>query len=195
VSVQNVVLGQLIRRRGYGYELADRLKDCTVAFDFSDAAIYGALRGLLRRGLIVEAGREEVHGNDWQKGQRVIFEATDAGRAHFDRWMASTPKKAPLREELHMQLIVAEEAEIPALIDSLEQLQDACREDLARVLALAFDEQQRPHARISPFGAPLVRDALASHLQATMDWAQRARRSLQNRRDHGATGVAGRRRP
>lgn len=26
VSVQNVVLGQLIERRGYGYELADRLR-------------------------------------------------------------------------------------------------------------------------------------------------------------------------
>lgn len=195
MSVQNVVLGQLIQRRGYGYELADRLKDSTVAFGLSEAAIYGALKGLLRRGLIVEAGRADARPGDWQRGQRVIYEATDSGRSHFRSWMESAPRKAPLREELHMQLLVATEEDVPLLIASLAELQDECREDLARVLALSFEEQEWPHARISRFGAPLVRDALAAHLQATMDWAQRARRSLENRRDAAATGVAGRRRP
>lgn len=196
VSVQNVVLGQLIRRRGYGYELADRLRAWTDAFEFSDAAIYAALRQLERRGLIVEVGLEQPVTGDWHRGQRVVFEATEAGRAHFDGWMTTMPRKAPHREELHLQLLVAEEEDVEGLIASLRRLEDDCREHLARVLAMSLDPREAPpHTRISAFGAPLVRDALTSHLQATMDWAQRTRRTLQNRRDGAADGVPGRHRP
>lgn len=195
MSVQNVVLGQLIRRRGYGYELADRLRDWTDAFELSEAAVYAALRQLERRGLIAEAGREELRRNGKQAGLRVIFEATEEGRAHFARWMAEAPRKAPLREELHMQLMLAEDEDVPSLIESLRQMELDCREGLARVLALSFDPRRSPHARLSPFGAPLVQDGLTSHLQATMEWAQRSRRALENRAAGAATGIPGRHRP
>lgn len=195
VSVQNVVLGQLIRRRGYGYELADRLKEWTEALELSDAAIYAALRRLEEKGLIVETGRESARRGGRQSGLRVIFEVTDDGRDHFRRWMAATPRKMPLREELHMQLIVAEDRDVPALIESLLLMERECREALARILATSFDSDRSAHARISAFGAPLVQDGLTSHLQATMEWAQRSRRALVTRRDGGTTGVSGRDRP
>jgi len=189
VSVQNVVLGQLIQRRGYGYDLADRLRAWTDALELSDAAIYAALRQLERKGLVVEAGRaEEARGASRQPTLRVIFEVTDAGRAHFRRWMSSVPSKMPLREELHMQLMLAEEDDVPALIDSLRRMEDDCRERLARLLATSFDADRSSHVRISPFGAPLVHDALASHLQATLEWAQRTRRALGHRLEAGARG-------
>lgn len=194
MSVQNVVLGQLIQRRGYGYELADRLRTWTEALELSDAAIYAALRQLERRGLIAEAGRERARPNDWQRGQRVIFEATKAGRSHFAQWMASTPRKVPLREELHMQLIVAEEDDLPKLVESMRQIEEDCREALGRVLALSLHVPDPAHARVSPFGAPLVLDGLTSHLQATMRWAQRSRQALSERIEHGAA-TTGRRRP
>lgn len=195
MSVQNVVLGQLIRRRGYGYELADRLRDWTDALELSDAAIYAALRKLEERGLIVEVDRSERRRDGRQSGLRVIFEATDAGADYFERWMAATPRKMPLREELHMQMIVAEDEDVPALIESLRLMEAECRSALARILAMSFDTPHSAHARISPFGAPLVQDGLTSHLQATMKWAQRSRRALQNRLDGATTGVPGRHRP
>ncbi|HEY4279688.1 MAG TPA: helix-turn-helix transcriptional regulator [Conexibacter sp.] len=195
MSVQNVVLGQLIQHRGYGYELADRLKDWTDALELSEAAIYAALRKLQERGLIEEAGREEARTRGRQSALRVIFEATDDGRAYFSSWMAATARKAPLREELHMQLIVAEDDDVPALLESLVQMEEDCRETLARILAMSFDPERSAHARISPFGVVLVRDGLASHLQATIEWAQRSRKALLNRVPAGATAVPGRHRP
>lgn len=195
MSVQNVVLGQLLRRRGYGYELAARLRGFADAFELSDAAIYAALRSLEGKGLIAEVGRDELRSAGRQSSLRVIFEATPEGRAHFQRWMASTPRKMPLREELHMQLMVAEDDDVEALLDGLREIEEACQETLARVIAQAAEPPRSPHARISSFGAPLVQDGLTSHLQATIEWAQRSRRALLNRRDGGATGVPGRHRP
>jgi DNA-binding PadR family transcriptional regulator len=195
VSVQNVVLGQLIRHRGYGYELADRLRDWTDALELSEAAIYAALRKLQEKGLIEEVGRDEARTRGRQSGLRVIFDATDDGRAYFADWMAATARKAPLREELHMQLIVAEDDDVPALLESLRQMEEDCREGLARVLAMSSLPQRSAHARISPFGVALVQDGLASHLQATMEWAQRSRRALLNRRLARATATPGRHRP
>lgn len=189
VSVQNVVLGQLIQRRGYGYELIERLRAWSDAFELSGAAVYAALRQLERKGLVVEAGRGESHGvAGRQPAMRVIFEATDRGREHFVRWLATTPRKTPLREELHMQLIVAGEEDVPTLVEALTQMEADCREQLARVLAMSFDSAASPHVRISSFGAPLVLDGLASHLQCSMEWAQRTRRSLVNRQQAAASG-------
>ena len=195
MSVQNVVLGQLIRHRGYGYELADRLREWTDALELSEAAIYAALRKLQERGLIEEVGREEARSRGRQSGLRVIFEPTDAGREYFARWMAATARKAPLREELHMQLIVAEDADVPALLESLRRMEDDCRQGLARILAMSSQPQRSAHARISPFGVALVQDGLAAHLQATMEWAQRSRQALLNRRLARVAASTGRHRP
>lgn len=110
VSVQNVVLGELISRRGYGYgyELRDQLLEFTAALGYSDTVVYAALDALERRGLVRVVERDaEAVGGGRQASMRVYHEATDEGRTHFRDWMASTPKKAPLREELHRQLIAA----------------------------------------------------------------------------------------
>ncbi len=195
MSVQNVVLGQLIRRRGYGYELADRLREWSDALELSESAIYAALRSLETKGLITEVGTEVSEYDRRRSNVRVIYEATAEGRDYFRDWMAATSRKRPLREELHMQLMVAEDEDIPALVEGLRQMEEDCRTDLARIIGCTLDAQRSAHARISTFGAPLVQDALISHLQTTMEWAQRSCRALQNRMDAGSTGVPGRHRP
>ncbi|HEY6780063.1 MAG TPA: PadR family transcriptional regulator [Thermoleophilaceae bacterium] len=195
MSVQNVVLGQIIRRRGYGYELADRLREWSEALELSESAIYAALRSLETKGLIVEVGDDTPEQDRRRSNVRVIYEATPEGQSYFQQWMAAVPKKRPLREELHMQLMVAEDDDIPALVEGLRQMEEDCRTDLARIIGCSFDPQRSAHARISSFGAPLVQDGLISHLQTTMEWAQRSRSALRNRLDGGSTGVPGRQRP
>lgn len=193
--MQNVVLGQLIQRRGYGYELADRLRVWFGAMQLSDAAIYAALRALEARGFAYQVDPER-DGVGAGRRERVVFDATDRGRDHFAAWMASTARKGQLREELHMQLLVAGESDIPHLIEGLRALERESRDHLARVLATSFDvASSSPHARVSPFGTALVKDALITHLQATVEWAQRARRSLEQRRADQSTVARGRHRP
>lgn len=52
MSIQNVVLGELIRRRGYGYgyEIRDQLGEISEVLGYSDTFVYAALDALARRG-------------------------------------------------------------------------------------------------------------------------------------------------
>jgi DNA-binding PadR family transcriptional regulator len=203
VSVQNVVLGELIKRRGYGYgyELRDQMREFSEALGYSDTFVYAALMGLERQGFVAVIDRDGEPGggghpaarrtHSRQSASRVYYEVTDDGRRHFRDWMAASSKKVPLREELHMQLIAAEEEDLPRLIETLGDFEEQCRDQLRHII-------ERPLGSFSmrgrSVGATLVHDALVSHLQTSMEWAQRTRVALQNLVAH-PTNIPGRHRP
>ena len=203
VSVQNVVLGELIKRRGYGYgyELRDQMREFSEALGYSDTFVYAALVALERQGLVAVVERDDEQTDPRHPGprtprtrqsaSRVYYEVTQAGRERYRDWMSGPARKTPLREELHMQLMAADPDDLPRLIETLRDFEEQCRVQLRHVM-------ERPLGSHSPrghsIGATLVHDALVSHLQTSMEWAQRTRTSLQNLLDH-PTGVPGRRRP
>lgn len=191
MSVQNVVLGQLIGRPSYGYELRDRLRSLySDVLGLSDGAVYAALGALARRGLVAA-----VEDATRRPDQRVYYEITDDGIRHYREWKATAPRKAPLREELHLQLITATEEDVPALVEATRTFEDECRAQLRQLLERPLDGPAGSAIRGGAFGATLVQDAVVSHLQAMMEWAQRSRRALEGMGDAGPTGAQGRRRP
>jgi DNA-binding PadR family transcriptional regulator len=197
VSVQNVVLGELIKRRGYGYgyELRDRMRDFSETLGYSDTFVYAALLALERQGLvaIVERDGDQAPATprSRQSTSRVYYEVTAAGRERYRAWMSGAPRKTPLREELHMQLMAADPDDVPHLIIALRDFEEQCRRQLAKLLERPLGSQP---AGNRPLAAAFVHDALFSHLQTSMEWAQRTRAALQNLLDRPA-GVPGRRRP
>jgi DNA-binding PadR family transcriptional regulator len=203
VSVQNVVLGELIKRRGYGYgyELRDQMRQFSEALGYSDTFVYAALVALERQGLVRVVERDgEQPGTrhpraratrSRQSASRVYYEVTESGRDRYRAWMSGRARKTPLREELHMQLMAADPEDVPHLIDAFRDFEEQCRVQLRHVMERPLGS---PSSRSHAIGAPIVHDALVSHLQTSMEWAQRARASLQNLLEH-PTGVPGRRRP
>jgi DNA-binding PadR family transcriptional regulator len=205
VSVQNVVLGELIKRRGYGYgyELRDQMREFSDTLGYSDTFVYAALDALERQGLVAVVRRDVEQraldaeqtrprvGRSRQSASRVYYEVTDAGRRRYRTWMGGAPRKTPLREELHMQLMAAEPDDVPRLIDALRDFEEQCRAQLGGLIERPLGSRPERDVR---FGAAFVHDALFSHLQTSMEWAQRTRAALQNLRDHPA-GAPGRRRP
>jgi DNA-binding PadR family transcriptional regulator len=193
VSVQNVVLGELIRRRGYayGYELLDQLRDLPEMLGYSDSVIYASLGGLEKKGFVKERSRGSAHAGTRQASTRVYYEVTAEGERHYREWMAEMPGKSPLREDLHLLLLSAGPADIPHLIGALIEFEEQCRKQLRGLV-------DRPLGTFHPenrsVGTVAVQDGLVSHLQTSMEWAQRTRRSLQNQCEHPA-GVPGRHRP
>ncbi|ADB52063.1 PadR family transcriptional regulator [Conexibacter woesei] len=191
MSVQNVVLGQLVRRRGYGYELRDRLRELfSDVLGLSDTAVYPALEALERKGLIVEVEREPARREERWSNPRVVYEATPEGRSHFRRWMAEPARKAPLREELHMKLMIAEPEDVPALIEALRKVEDECRAQLRKIIEHPLDADRNPRAQTPAFGPTLVQDGVISHLQTTMEWAQRSRSALLQHSERSTAGAA-----
>ena len=203
MSVQNVVLGELIKRRGYGYgyELRDQMREFSQALGYSDTFVYAALMGLEKQGFVAVIDRDGAQTatthpaarrtHSRQSASRVYYEVTDDGRRHFRDWMSAQSKKAPLREELHMQLMAAEAEDLPHLIETLGDFEEQCRDQLRQIIERPLGTQA---ARGRSVGATLVHDALVSHLQSTMEWAQRTRTALQNLVAH-PTDVPGRHRP
>jgi DNA-binding PadR family transcriptional regulator len=203
VSVQNVVLGELIKRRGYGYgyELRDQLREFSEALGYSDTFVYAALVALERQGLVQVVEREDEPADLRRSGarrvrsrqfaSRVYYKVTDSGKSHYRAWMAGVARKAPLREELHMQLMAAEPADLPHLVEALRHFEEQCRAQLRQIIEQPLGSRR---AREGSIGATFVHDALFSHLQTSMEWAQRTRVSLQKRLDR-PIGAPGRRRP
>lgn len=204
MSVQNVVLGELIKRRGYGYgyELRDQMRDFSETLGYSDTFVYAALVALERQGLVAVVERDGEPPSrsaaqrprvprSRQSASRVYYEVTPSGRERYRDWMSGPSRKAPLREELHMQLMAADPEDMPQLIMALRDFEEQCRSQLAQLIERPLGSQ-RTHSRA--VGAAFVHDALFSHLQTSMEWAQRTRAALQNRLDHPA-GAPGRRRP
>jgi DNA-binding PadR family transcriptional regulator len=197
MSVQNVVLGELIKRRGYGYgyELRDQMREFSEALGYSDTFIYAALVALERQGLVAVVEREGGEGpalpRSRQSASRVYYEVTEAGRTRYRDWMCGPPRKTPLREELLMQLMAADPEDVPQLVGALRDFEEQCRTQLGRIIERPLGSAPA-HRR--PLGATFVHDALFAHLQTSMEWAQRTRAGLQSLLDHPA-GAPGRRRP
>lgn len=193
LSIQNMLLGELLWRRGYGYgyELRDQLLELSEALGYSDTVVYSSLRALERQGLVRVVERDGPAGRSKQAESRVYYEVTDAGERRFRGWMTSIPKKRPLREQLHMQLMAARAEDIPHLIEALADFEQQCRDQLRHLMEHPLGQRS---ARGRTPGATLVGDALIAHLQAMMEWAQSSRRSLVAQLER-PIGVRGRRRP
>lgn len=197
MSVQNVVLGELIKRRGYGYgyELRDQMREFSESLGYSDTFVYAALVALERQGLVAVVDRDgeqaPAAARSRQSASRVYYEVTAAGRERYRAWMGGPARKTPLREELHMQLMAADPEDVPHLIATLRDFEEQCRRQLATLIERPLGSQP---ARGRSLGVAFVHDALLSHLQTSMEWAQRTRAALRNLLDHPA-GAPGRRRP
>jgi DNA-binding PadR family transcriptional regulator len=178
MSAKHAVLGLVIERPGYGYDLARRLRERFGSSGFAPTGVYSALDQLSAEGLVRAAG-SFAGGSAERAAPRTVYEATETGREQFDRWMLSTSRPANVRDELNMKLALSRPCDLPALIELTCSQEEQC---LARLEALerarASVERTRPQGRgmvWSQVAGVLVRDAELRQLQARIEWLQRAR--------------------
>jgi DNA-binding PadR family transcriptional regulator len=169
MSAKNAVLGLVIERPGYGYDLARRLRERFGSSDFAPTGVYSALEQLSSEALVRSAGRRA--GAD---KTRVVYEATPAGVEHFEQWMLDSSSLAPVRDELYMKLALSKPHNLTRLIELAQAQEEDC---LARLQALrcpAPGTVTAPRAWSDVAGL-LVRDAEIKQLQARVEWLQKAR--------------------
>lgn len=127
MSMKFAVLGMLIERRGYGYDLANRLQGrLGPGFRAAFGAVYVSLDQLAKEQLVIEAKRVQVG-----RQVKVYYEATPAGVERFTTWMRESPSREPLRGELYLKLAVAQGPHLSLLRDELERLERECVRELA----------------------------------------------------------------
>ncbi len=170
------VLGLLIERRGYGYQLVQRLSErLGSAWQLNASSVYGALDQLEGTGLIeVASGAAVGAGADAgadaealtgeppadrpsRRAARVVYEATDRGVGEFQAWLARPSLRAsPIRSELALKVALAGPDNVPPLLASIAQEEWTILQRLSeqcRALGLAPPE---PPAAIPPVELPEI---------------------------------------
>lgn len=181
MSVRNAVLGLVIERPGYGYELTQRLNQRLPGLQLSEAAVYPALDSLERQGLVQ---RRKTAGRTARK--RVWYESTPEGCEYFREWMKAPLELAPLRDPLIVKIAFATEQELPRLVEQTREHMRACLDRLEHLTRSdAFAEVVDLDADWSQFGRrwPSRTEArlLATQIETLNDLRAEMTRSLRRR--------------
>ena len=191
MSAKHAVLGLVIERPGYGYQLAQRLEERFGSSAFAPSGVYSALDQLSRDEFVRSAG-ELGAGPARRAAPRMIYEATDEGVDHFEDWMLGSSPTPPLRDELHMKIALCRPRNLPRLIDMVYGQELACMGRLRDLKQVADDEAAGDPQEWSRLMRVLARDAEVAMWKARIEWLQTARELLERlREESGAAQVGG----
>ncbi len=196
MSAKYAVLGLLIERPGYGYQLAQRLEARFGSSCFAPSGVYSALDQLSRDELVRAAGAMGP-GPARRSVPRMIYEATERGAEHFEAWILGSSPAPPLRDELHMKIALCRPGNLPRLIDLVYGQELACIGRL-RDLTQGADSAEALAGEVSKqlAGEPedwsrltraLTKEAEIALWRARIEWLRSAKellRSLAGSWDH-----------
>jgi DNA-binding PadR family transcriptional regulator len=129
MPIKHAVLGLLVERRSYGFELATRLRERLGAgLAVPNGTVYASLRALEADGL-AQVAKRVVRGRQ----ERIYFAPTDAGVQAFRQWMDEPLSREPLRGDLFLKLALMSEQHLPVLREAFERLELECVAELARL--------------------------------------------------------------
>jgi DNA-binding PadR family transcriptional regulator len=170
--VTGALLGLLLERPSYGYELAQRV-DARMgpAWRLTTSSIYPVL-DRLESDQLIERAVKDLPGRSRQR-ERIMYHATDAAPDAFARWMQQPVRKEPIRTELLAKIAVARPEDVPALLAALDEYERSCLDLLA-----AAGSAPAPDDAWLGVVAGLVAEAADQHLRADLAWVALARRRL-----------------
>ncbi len=188
MSAKHAVLGLVIERPGYGYQLAQRLEERFGSSGFAPSGVYSALDQLSRDELVRSAG-EMGAGPARRAAPRTIYEATDEGVDQFEAWMLGPSPAPPLRDELHMKIALCRPHNVPRLIDMVSGQEIVCLGRL-RDLKRVSDETPTSSRDWPRLMRILAADAEVAFWNARIEWLQGARELLEQLRDERHAPIA-----
>src|ERR1700733_15375059 len=178
MSAKYAILGLVIERPGYGYQLAQRLEERFGSSSFAPSGVYSALDQLSRDEFVRAAG-EMGPGPARRSAPRMIYEATERGVSHFEAWILGSSPTPPLRDELHMKIALCRPRNLPRLIDLIYGQELAC---VGRLHDLTQSCERERIVGIREDWPRLMRtlakDAEIALWQARIQWLQNARELL-----------------
>lgn len=175
MSMKYAVLGLLIERRGYGYDLANRLQErLGPGFRAAFGAVYVSLDQLAKDQLVAESRRVQVG-----RQVKVYYEATEAGVQRFGRWMRESVSREPVRGELYLKLAVARDEDLGTLRDELQRLEHETLAELERCGQALGAEEESEELRWEDAARWLADVAVVERLQADLRWLRVALRALE----------------
>jgi DNA-binding PadR family transcriptional regulator len=177
MSAKHALLGLLLDRPAYPYQLADRMEQrLGPSWRVNSGTLYNTVKAMEEDRLI-----ERVESVPTPRGDRHVYSITDRGVREFERWFEQTPDAVRLpRRPLLLKITFAGPDRLAQAIGKLDEYERECAE---RLSAVAGMRESLPGTE-----APLVRaDHLLLRLNLSSDiyalegelrWAQHARELL-----------------
>jgi DNA-binding PadR family transcriptional regulator len=169
LSTRHVVLGLLVDRPGYGYDLQQRIDTRLGFLGLSESAVYKILERLEREGWIEEAGQRRI-GITRRGAPRVMYRATPLGHDHFRAWLATPCERAVLRDELQAKLTVADPEDLPDLLAIAEAQGQECLTELAELRRPVLEQVVELDVPWHDAASMMVDDFHLRALQTLVDW-------------------------
>jgi DNA-binding PadR family transcriptional regulator len=169
-----VVLGLVVQRPGYGYDLGKRIDErMGPGWQLNPSAIYGALDRLEEKEWVQHELRE-LRGRSPRSRERILYRATDAGVHEFERWLGSPVRKEPVRMDVLARIAVSRAEHAGLILVALDRYERECLDMLA--CATGYDpDSLAPWDRLVAAG---VRDSILQHLRAELSWVKAMRRRI-----------------
>jgi DNA-binding PadR family transcriptional regulator len=171
MSVKHAVLGLVIERPGYGYELVQRFEQRIGVWRPSKTAVYPALLRLHARGYVQRRADSSAHRNvTW-------YEATEQGREEFRTWLRTPPDLMPMRDEMFVKIAFATEDDLHLLIDQTRTQERLCLDRIEQLAGGSADVTALtdPAAEWRVIGQAWLTRTEAAQLAATVEALQEAR--------------------
>ncbi|HET6448454.1 MAG TPA: PadR family transcriptional regulator [Conexibacter sp.] len=190
MSVKHAVLGLVIERPGYGYELIQRLEQRIEGWRPSETAVYPALRSLRSEGMI--RAREATADGTVVSAHRgvVWYEATETGREEFRAWVRAPTDLAPQRDPFWLKVAFASPEDLPHLVELARELESACLERMAELSEQgdSVDDLRREDVEWRDIGQAWLRRTEAAQLSVRIEAVQQIRAAMKRaiqRRERG----------
>jgi DNA-binding PadR family transcriptional regulator len=167
------VLGLVIQRPGYGYELfkrGERTYGKAIVFSHQ-AAVYNALTALEKHGLIEEVPPDDNSSQEPRRQPKPRYRATPTAVPAYQDWLVfQATQEGHRSEQLAVQVASLEPPDGLVVLKRYEQHLFAERKMLAEPAAVAEG---------SPLARRLVHEARRLEAEPALKWAQYARRQLE----------------
>lgn len=152
--ISQIILGLLTERPMHGYQLHEQINAMlTPVLEIKTTAIYNQLKQLHRHGHI------RLHSIDkGEKGERKIFEISQEGSSHLDRWLHSP---APTPEEIFYKVTLCKHVGKLTSIDILDAESQNCRQQLADL-----------HTKNEESANPIVIHWQIQQIEACLRWLE-----------------------
>lgn len=177
-TLRQAVLGLIVERPSYGFELKARLDERMPIWRWNPTGIYDVLDRLEHDEHVRAVGERRAPGASERASPRMVYEATPQGVLTHREWMFRSSREVPVRQELDLKLQLATPDTFPGLIAQTRAREQACMNELA-----ALTRATRPLPGLdgtwAQRSAILQRNAEIKRLEARVESLQEARRELQ----------------
>jgi DNA-binding PadR family transcriptional regulator len=177
--VTGALLGLLLERPGYGYELAQRLNErMGPSWRLTPSSIYPVLERL-ESDQLVRRTVKDMPGRQRQR-ERIMFHATEAAAQAFEDWLGRPARKEPIRNELLAKIAVARPEDAQRLCELLDEYERECRALLAKAGAddRILDDGGAKRRAWNALLTRVIQTAADRQLQAELEWVEFARRRI-----------------